>query len=369
MQRPHALNWWERPRTWLTSGVAVALTGLAHAQTTPCTADLDNSGAVDAGDIGRLLVRFGDCSGAGGCEGDLDASGSVDAADIGMVLLSFGTCAGPGWATVLEWAPDPAVIYDANLRSDIAATHLPWRVRDNGTGIEMVLIPPGSFSMGCSASNLSGCREDELPLHQVTLRRPFYIGRFEVTQAQWVARTGDNPSHFTSPSSAVPASQVSARPVEQVSWHDVQQFCAQNGLRLPTEAEWEFAFRAGTSAAFHGWASSPNGTNADSQLGTIAWFDANSAEQTRPVGGKAANGFGLCDMSGNVGEWVHDWYGDYSAPPQIDPIGPDVGCCRVWRGDGWQGISEDGDCRASDRGFEPPDSYFDDLGFRVARTP
>ena len=136
----------------------LAASSVASGQATPCKADLDGDGAVTAADIGSLLIRFGDCPGLiAGCSGDVDGSGAVDAADIGSLLISFGPCAGPSWATVLEWAPDPAVIYDANLRASITATKLPWRVRDNGTGIEMVLIPPGTYTMGCSASNAYGC--------------------------------------------------------------------------------------------------------------------------------------------------------------------------------------------------------------------
>jgi formylglycine-generating enzyme required for sulfatase activity len=346
----------------------LASLSVASGQTMPCRADLDNSGVVDAGDISRLLILFGDCPGAAGCAGDLDASGSVDAGDIGNLLIGFDDCAGPAWATVLEWAPDPAVIYDANLRSDIAATHLPWRVRDTGTGIEMVLIPPGSYQRGCSASNAYGCQSDESPTHQVTLTQAFYLSRTEVTQAQWTAKMGSNPSSFKNASSAVPASEVPNRPVERVSWNDIQPFCSNNGLRLPTEAEWEYAYRAGTTTAFHGWAANPNGTNDDNQLGTIAWISSNSSSQTRPVAGKAANGFGLYDMSGNVWEWCQDWYGGYASGAQTNPTGPGSGPGRVLRGGSWSVDSSDG-CRASDRTRYAPVSRGDHVGFRVARTP
>ena len=367
MQRPHALNWWERPCTWLTSSVAVALVGLAQGQTPPCVSDLDGTGEVDAADIGSLLLQFGPCANGPNCSGDLDGDADVSAADIGMVLLSFGTCAGPGWATVLEWAPDPAVIYDANLRSDIAATHLPWRVRDNGTGIEMVLIPPGSYQRGCSASNASDCWSGERPTHQVTLTNAFYLSRTEVTQAQWVAKMGSNPSYHQTASPAVPASEVPNRPVERVSWNDIQPFCTNNGLRLPTEAEWEYAYRAGTTTAFHGMPGYLNGTNDDNQLGTIAWFSGNSGSQTRPVAGKAANGFGLYDMAGNVWEWCQDWYGTYASGAQTNPTGPGSGAGRVLRGGSLYGYSIG--CRASTRDGGTPVHRSHDIGFRVARTP
>jgi formylglycine-generating enzyme required for sulfatase activity len=339
----------------------------ARAQTTPCNADLDGDGEVSGGDISVLLVKWGSCSGAG-CAGDLDADGEITGGDLSIMLVGWGPCAGPNWATVLEWAPDPAVIYDSNLRSDIADTHLPWRVRDNGTGIEMVLIPPGSYQRGCSASNTWGCRSDESPTHQVMLTNAFYMSRTEVTQAQWTAKMGSNPSSFQSASSAVPANQVPNRPVERVSWNDIQPFCSNNGFRLPTEAEWEYAYRAGTTTAFHGWAANPGGTNDDSQLGTIAWFFGNSSGQTRPVAGKAANGFGLYDMAGNVFEWCQDWSGNYASVAQTNPTGPGSGRSRVLRGAGWSFLSDY--CRASYRGvgYEPGVRH-DRIGFRVARTP
>jgi len=381
----------------------------------PCPADLDGNGSVDAGDIGMVLLEFGPCPvnpptitsvspafgpTAGGTtititgtelagatavtvRGNAATSvvvvsdttvtavtppGSVGAANVqvttpgGTATISGGFTYGnapppPSWCTVLEQSPNSAVVYDASLRSAITATGLPWRVRDNGTGIEMVLIPPGTFSMGCSASNSHGCNSDET-VHQVTLTQAFYLGRTEVTQAQWVAKMGSNPSYFTGDTS---------RPVETVSWNDIQPFCTNNGLRLPTEAEWEYAYRAGTTTAFHGWAANPSGTNDDGQLGTIAWFTSNSGNQTRPVGGKAANGFGVFDMAGNVWEWVNDWYGGYGSTAQTNPTGPGSGSYRVLRGGGWSGGS--GYCRASYRSGDAPGGRGRYLGFRVARTP
>jgi formylglycine-generating enzyme required for sulfatase activity len=263
----------------------------------------------------------------------------------------------PAWCTVLEQSPNATVVPDATLRAAITATNLPWRVRDTGTGIEMVLIPPGTYTMGCSASNSYGCNSDETQ-HQVTLTNAFYLSRSEVTQAQWVAKMGSNPSYFTGDTS---------RPVERVSWNDIQPFCINNGLRLPTEAEWEYAYRAGTTTAYHGMPGYLNGTNDYSQLGTIAWFDSNS-DKTHPVAGKAGNGFGLHDMSGNVWEWCQDWYGTYASGAQTNPTGPGSGSNRVMRGGSWGG-SFSNDYRASFRGGGPPFFRYDDLGFRVARNP
>ncbi|MBM4225948.1 MAG: formylglycine-generating enzyme family protein, partial [Gammaproteobacteria bacterium] len=273
----------------------------------------------------------------------------------------------PAWATMLEAQPDPSVVTDATLRAAITATGLAWRVKDTATQIEMVLIPPGTFNMGCSASQQYGCRSDENPVHQVTLTNAFYLGRYEVTQAQWQASMGSNPSWFPGPSPEVPQAQVPQRPVENVSWNTVQGFLSQTGMRLPTEAEWEYAYRAGTTTAFHGFTGYLSGTNSDSLLGNIAWFYDNSNSQTRPVGGKLGNGYGLHDMAGNVFEWVSDWYWDYSADAQTNPQGPLSGEWRVLRGGGWNYGSDD--CRASFRFIYYPDISFDGIGFRVARTP
>jgi formylglycine-generating enzyme required for sulfatase activity len=232
----------------------------------------------------------------------------------------------------------------------------------------MVLIPPGTFQMGCSASGAYACNSDENPVHTVTLTNAFYMGRYEVTQAQWQARMGSNPSWFQSASSQVPADQVPNRPVEQVSWNTVQGFLAQTGMRLPTEAEREYAYRAGTTTAFHGYTGNLSGTNDDTSVGNIAWYGTNSNDQTRPVGGKLANGYGLYDMSGNVWEWVNDWYGStyYSSSPQNNPTGPASGSYRVFRGG--SRVSGTNDLRASDRHASSGYSSYH-VGFRVARNP
>ncbi len=269
------------------------------------------------------------------------------------------------WATVLEVAPDPAVI-DPEWRDRIIATGLPWRVQDNASGIEMLLVPPGTFMMGCSPSDQYGCYSDEFPVHEVTLTQPLYLGRYEVTQAQWTGVMGSNPSYFQSASAQVPAEQVPNRPVEQVSWNMIQGFEAQTGLRLPTEAEWEYACRAGTPTAFN---LPPNGTNADSQLGLLGWYSSNAALQTRPVGQKQANNLGLHDMHGNVFEWAEDWYDPnyYSVSPPVDPPGPTSGSRRVSRGGSW--FVDSFYCRASDRISDDPGIVNRNAGFRVARTP
>jgi formylglycine-generating enzyme required for sulfatase activity len=276
----------------------------------------------------------------------------------------------PSWATLLEAQPDPAIVTSASLRAAIVATGRPWRVRDNLTQIEMVLIPPGTFNMGCSpAAAGGGCNSDENPVHAVTLTNAFYMGRYEVTQAQWTARMGSNPSSFQSASAQVPAAQVPNRPVERVSWDTSQGFLSATGMRLPTEAEWEYACRAGTTTAFHGWPAQTAGTNDDTLVGDIAWFDSNSNSQTRPVGGKTPNGFGLHDMAGNVYEWVNDRHSAtyYASSPSTNPPGPASGANRVLRGGSWGNLTIF--LRSSFRDNATPGFTSSLVGFRVARDP
>ena len=228
----------------------------------------------------------------------------------------------------------------------------------------MLLVPPGTFMMGCSPSDQYGCVSTEIPVHEVTLTQAFYLGRYEVTQAQWAAVMGSNPSFFQSPSTQVPSEQVPFRPVDRVTWNLIQDFETATGLRLPTEAEWEYACRAGTQTAFN---LPPDGTNDDGLLGSLAWIFSNSANQTHPVGQKQANNLGLHDMHGNVWEWVENWFGTYPSTPQTDPPGPTSGSSKMMRGGAWNGGSYDG--RASSRGGANPFAAFEFMGFRAARTP
>ena len=263
----------------------------------------------------------------------------------------------PSWATLVEAMPDPAVVTDSTLRAAITASGLAWRVRDTATQIEMSLVPAGTFTMGCTASNQYGCFTDENPTHSVTLTQAFYMGRYEVTQGQWVARMGSNPSYFQGQSDSA------SRPVEQVSWNSIQGYLSATGMRLPSEAEWEYACRAGTTTAFN------NGSSDDATVGTIAWYGSNSGSQTHAVGGKAANALGLYDMAGNVWEWVNDWYNGsyYSVSPSTNPLGPVSGDYRVLRGGSWNLNSNV--VRSSSRNYVTPDGTYIVIGFRVARAP
>ncbi len=346
---------------------ALALTAPGHAQ---CPGDVTGNGLVNGADLGLVLAAWAS-DGTDQPGSDVNQDGIVNGADLAFVLGAWGPCfTTPAWATLIEAFPDPAVVTSSTLRAAITATGLAWRVKDTATQIELVLIPPGSFQMGCSASQQYGCNSDESPVHTVTLTNAFYMGRYEVTQAQWQARMGSNPSYFQSASTQVPAAQVPSRPVERVSWDTIQGFLTQTGMRLPTEAEWEYAYRAGTTTAFHGYTGNLGGTNNDSLLGNIAWIDSNSNNQTRPVGGKLGNGYGLHDMSGSVFEWVNDWYGGsyYSTSPWVNPQGPSSGSYRVVRSG--SGLGPPDDCRASDRyGYGNPASSYVTVGFRAARTP
>jgi formylglycine-generating enzyme required for sulfatase activity len=239
----------------------------------------------------------------------------------------------------------------------------------------MLLVPPGTFDMGCSPPDGYNCAWDEIPVHSVTLNCPFYLGRYEVTQAQWTAKLGSNPSHFRNASAQVSAAQVSQRPVEQVSWSTVQGYLSATGLRLPTEAEWEFAYRAGTNTAFHSMPGFPNGTNDVNEAVNIAWYNLTAQQQTRPVGQKASNALGLHDMTGNVSEWLNDWYSPtyYASSPSVNPQGPGTndnwcnGECRVVRGGNWGYFASGG--TSSERGGMDPNHASIHLGFRVARSP
>ncbi len=175
---------------------------------------------------------------------------------------------------------------------------------------------------------------------------------------------GNNPSYFKD------RVDSASRPVEEVSWNDIAGFNTATGLRLPTEAEWEYACRAGTTTHFHSMPGYPNGTNDDSLLGNIAWNGSNNSPSgTKPVGGKAANAFGMYDMSGNVEEWCNDWYRDYMYIDfgRIQPTGPTTGRARVLRGGGWG--SNSNSCRSSYRYYPAPVNRHFFIGFRVARTP
>jgi len=226
--------------------------------------------------------------------------------------------------------------------------------------IEMVFVEGGTFMMGCTKEQGSDCWDDEKPAHQVTLSS-YYIGKYEVTQAQWVAVMGKNPSTF----------KGDQLPVNKVNWNDAQEFIRRlNSLtgkqyRLPTEAEWEFAARGGNNSRGYKY----SGSNT---VGDVAWYAENSRRSTHPVGTKQPNELGIYDMSGNVSEWCNDWYGDYTDSPQTDPKGPSSGTARVRRSSTWLGGDKPTKpSRVSFRYGEPPDyrgSTLHWFGFRLAQS-
>jgi formylglycine-generating enzyme required for sulfatase activity/mono/diheme cytochrome c family protein len=253
------------------------------------------------------------------------------------------------WATIVEREPDGKVVTDAGVRAAILATRLPWRVKDNKSEIEMLLVPPGTYERGASPGD-GYAEPDESPRHKVTITKPFYLGRYEVLEVDWAKLTGEvvNPKRIWERFPLQDVSFAAASAALQKS----------NGLRLPTEAEWEYACRAGD----------PFTRNAGFRTG-----------DSKPAGTSPANAFGFHDMLGNVAEWCSDFYAEQAYSECVfgttDPRGPVIGESRVVRG----GSSNDpgGRTRTSSRYSAQPsainlpqtDGYWSHLGFRVARTP
>ncbi|MDR1161739.1 MAG: formylglycine-generating enzyme family protein [Tannerellaceae bacterium] len=237
------------------------------------------------------------------------------------------------------------------------------------TDIPLVYVAGGTFTMGCTAEQGEDCHGDEQPAHQVTVDG-FYIGQYEVTQAQWKAVTGRNPSEF----------KRDYCPVEQVSWDDIAgtsgdymtirniQYYANGFIyklnkrtgrqyRLPTEAEWEYAARGGADSQGYKY----SGGNVMSNVG---WHEVNSGGGINPVGIKWPNELGIYDMSGNVWEWCSDWYGAYNSDSQTNPTGPETGSYHVDRGGSWSNAGVN--CRVSNRNNSMPGHRNGNRGFRLA---
>ncbi len=204
-------------------------------------------------------------------------------------------------------------------------------------GLSYVWIPPGTFMMGCSPGDTQ-CSSDEKPAHQVTITRGFWFGQTPVTQQAYQRVTGQNPSRF----------KGADLPVETVNWDEAKAYCAAVGGRLPTEAEWEYAARAGSTGARYG------------NLDKIAWYSENSGGKTHEVGQKLANAFGLYDMLGNVWQWVADWSGEYQPGAQADPSGAESGPAP--RGGSWDSWEEE--MRVSYRLRVDPDVRNNGIGLR-----
>ncbi|MDR2625059.1 MAG: formylglycine-generating enzyme family protein [Zoogloeaceae bacterium] len=240
------------------------------------------------------------------------------------------------------------------MTTHIPSSALPFPTRKNSIGMEFIEIPAGTFAMGSHETEKA--RHDEVPKHCVTISRSFYLGKYEVTQAQWDAVMDNNPSLYKDP----------AHPVENVSWEEAQVFIQRlnkkentQKYRLPTEAEWEYAARAGTTSLFS------FGENKQAIAHSCLQHAKKAEFVTCPAGDKKPNPWGLYDMHGNVWEWVQDWYDPdyYATSPKNDPRGPETGKLHVLRGGGWHSTLSL--IRSAVRGNRPPDYRDNRSGFRL----
>jgi len=227
----------------------------------------------------------------------------------------------------------------------------------NSVGMKLKLIPAGEFMMGSPESD-DHALSHERPQHKVRITKPFYLGVYEVTQAEYEKVMESNPSRF----------KGGSNPVEMVFWRDAVEFCRRlsakecKTYRLPTEAEWEYACRAGTTTRY-------SFGDDEESLGEYAWYTDNSDGKTHPVGQKKPNAWGLHDMHGNVWEWCADYYrmDYYAVSPTDDPVGPETATPRVFRGGCWWRVA--GYCRSAYRLRFVPQPRYGSLGFRVAAVP
>jgi formylglycine-generating enzyme required for sulfatase activity len=236
----------------------------------------------------------------------------------------------------------------SGISNYLTATAAPATITDPTTGMVLVKVIGGTYTMG---DTFGDGGSDEKPTHQVTVS-DFYIGRYEVTQGEWQAVMGSNPSYYNTCGSNCP--------VEQVSWNDVQTYITNlnqrsgKSYRLPTEAEWEYAARSGGQSQKY---------SGGSDVNAVAWYGDSSGSTSHSVGQKQANSLGLYDMSGNVWEWVSDWYGTYSSASQTNPTGPSSGSDRVFRGGGRNNAALN--MRATIRPYNSPGLRSSNLGFRL----
>ena len=315
--------------------------GLAFFLAMPCgvwaqtaaDCDFDGNKEIGFGDY----VEFVQAYGTGEAKYDLSGNGVVDFADFLVLAQFYGHTVPADGSTALD---------SLRVRLPVGSVDM-W----------FVSIPSGTFMMGSPSSDVYG-RDEEKPQHVARFEIGFYLGKYEVTQKQWEAVMGSNPSAFAGEN----------RPVEQVSWNDAQEFVqrlnAATGdslYRLPTEAEWEYACRAGTTTR---WSFG----DSDSELGDHAWYTDNSNDEvTADIGTRLANPWGLFDMYGNVMEWCLDWYSStyYAVSFTTAPLGPDLGTNRVVRGAGY--LNDWLSTRTAYRVGLSPDTRGSDVGFRLLK--
>ncbi len=276
------------------------------------------------------------------------------------LVMAVSTVLAVGAEPVREKAPLSAA--KAKAYQQAWASHLGKPVQKaNSLGMKFQLVPPGKFNMG-SPREEEWHRPSEI-LHAVTITKPFYLARTEVTQRQWMALMDENPSFC----------EGDELPVESVTWEDAAKFCRKlsdkEGVpyRLPTEAEWEYACRAGTVTPFStGETIGPDQANYNGNHTYGAGPKGVFREETTKVGSFAPNAWGLCDMHGNVWEWCADRYGDYPQGEATDPNGPAEGDLRISRGGCW--INFPAVCRSANRAGVAPLSWNFHTGFRIVRV-
>lgn len=274
---------------------------------------------------------------------------------IGLLLLAAcgqadpAASRAPAWAEVLEQHPDPLVVTDAGLRESIGASGLPWRVRHRSSGIELLLVPAGDGTRGAALDD-EEASADERPAHRVRVLEPFYLGRFEVTQAEWREVLGTDPSFFAGEDRS---------PVEQVDRARVQQFLMEADLQLPTESQWEVACRAGSEAARYG------------DLDQVGWTRKKAKGRAQLVGQLEPNALGFYDLLGNVWEWTSSGFSE----TEYERCAAGVNAAQrmrfstlgVLRGGSWYDAGHR--ARASARYFAAWDLAGSHVGFRVLRKP
>ena len=318
-----------------------------------CSQEPDKNAAATAGAVQAVAT-----------DASIGANTTMSAA--AMQTTAANAAAVAQWADLLEQNPDAKVVTDADLLKRIAATGLPWRVKHKSTGMEMLLVPPGVFVMGMSPGD-EAAEPVEKPAHEVTLSNAFYLGRTEVTQAQWKGAMQNNPSVHKWTDEGLTEQESDAKnatdslPVDNVTWNVCQTFCAKTGLSFPTAAQWEYACRAGVRKPTYG------------AIDDVAWYGKNSQNKSHPVAKKGANALGFYDMLGNQYEWCADYfaanYFEQCKMGVVDPVGPAQSKSgdRVSRGGSWD--SDEAHNRASFRTMGSPVIQYPNNGFRAARNP